>query len=94
MSVGGGAPLGILVLLPVDVVDLGQGVVITILLPEDITQGFLHVLSELHFTTLCGQLCADHLSIVAGLSLPGENGMIGGDHTRAHLPTMAQEVAV
>ena len=40
VSVGGGVPLGILVLLPVDVVDHGQGVVVTILLPEDITQGF------------------------------------------------------
>ncbi|KAF3523258.1 hypothetical protein F2Q69_00047098 [Brassica cretica] len=67
VSVGGGVPLGILVLLPVDVVDHGQGVVVTILLPEDITQG---------------------------LSLPGKNDMIGGDHTRAPPPTMARAVAV
>lgn len=65
MSVGGVAPLGILVLLPVDVVDLGQGVVIIILLPEDITQGF-HMFCLNSITHLCvdsNHFCADHLNI-------------------------------
>lgn len=57
-----------LVLLPLDVVDLGHGAVTIILLPlEDITQD---------------------------LSRPGKSDMMGGGHTRAHLPLMAQGVAV
>lgn len=45
--------LGILVLLPLGVVDLGHGAVTIILLPlEDITQGFYMFLSELNYKFL------------------------------------------